>query len=320
MIKPELLVTAGSVAEMKTLIRAGADAVLIGEHAFALRLSGEIKIPHVHETVQYAHAHRVKVYVAVNHIFDEHRVSELPAYLHALQLADVDAIEFTDPAVIIANRGLTQPLKLHWNGEMTATNYASSSFWVDAGACRVVLARELNMEEIRQCRKQLASDVQVQVQVHGITHIYHAKRRLLQSYLQHLTQRDAPTQALTAHEIAELTQQHEWRIIERERKDQVYPIFEDESGTHIMSSEDLCMVENLPEMLELGVNSLKIEGLMKSVAYQETVVRSYRAAIDHYVTNPAAYVWNPQWLTQIEQLQDAKRELSYGFYYKEQVY
>jgi putative protease len=326
MKKPELLVTARSLEEMIILIQAGADAVLLGEHPYALRISGEVHGADLIEAVKYAHACHVKVYVAVNQIFSEEHIEQLPAYLRRLRAAGVDAVVFGDPAVIIANRTLAQPLELHWNGEMTSTNYASAQFWAKMGATRVVLARELNIEEIRECVEQLTSEdqvqdqiqVQVQVQVHGMTNIYHSKRYLIESYVQHVEHKHNPS--LSSEQLAKFVDQQNWIIVERERRDQQYPIFEDHSGTHIMSSDDLCMLENMPEVMDAGVHSVKIEGLLKSVEYQEIVVRSYRAAIDNYVDHPDTYVFDPEGLARIVEMQDPKRELTYGFYYKEQVY
>jgi U32 family peptidase len=309
MKKPELLVSVGSVNEMKRLITAGADAVIMGEHKYSLRLPGEIKENELQEAVAWAHEHEAKAYIAVNRIFANEDLEELAAYLSKLQQIGADAIIFGDPAVYMAARDLPRSMKLHWNAEMTSTNYATANFWAAKGAVRAVLARELNMEQVLEFKRR--ANMQVEVQVHGITNIYHSKRELVKNYMNHQGH-DASNQ--------DRSMERGLYLIEQERQDQRYPVYEDRNGTHIMSSEDICMLENLTELIEGGVDSLKIEGLLKSVEYNETVVRSYRAAINAFVSDPSGYTFNPKWLENIQQLQDPERELSFGFFYKEQVY
>jgi putative protease len=307
--KPELLVSAGSVTEMKKLVEAGADAVVVGEHRFGLRLSGEVQVDELKEAIDWAHARQAKVYLAVNLIFDNQVLGDLNAYVQKVQELGADALVFGDPAVYMAVRNLPVMPKLHWNTEMTTTNYATANYWANKGATRAVLARELNMDEILEFKRH--AKLEVEVQVHGITNIYHSKRELVKSYMEH--------QGKQAHS-ENRSMDRGLFLIEQERQDQRYPIYEDANGTHIMSSEDLCMLENLPELIDRQIDSLKIEGLMKSEAYNEVVVRSYRAAIDAYTSDPGGYVCNPEWLESIERLQDPGRELTYGFFYKEQVY
>jgi putative protease len=309
MKKPELLVSVGSVDEMKRLITAGADAVIMGEHKYGLRLSGEVKENELSDAISWAHEHGAKAYIAVNHIFANEDLEELAAYLSKLQQSGTDAIMFGDPAVYMIVRDLPRPMKLHWNAEMTSTNYATANFWASKGSARAVLARELNMEQVLEFKRR--ANMEVEVQVHGITNIYHSKRELVKNYMNHQGN-DATNQ--------NRSMERGLYLIEQERQDQRYPVYEDRNGTHIMSSEDICMLENLSELIEGGVDSLKIEGLLKSVEYNETVVRSYRAAIDAIISDPSGDSFNPKWLENIQQLQDPERELSFGFFYKEQVY
>jgi putative protease len=312
MKKPELLMTAGSLEELDRYISAGADAVNIGRQKFGLRLPGDFSTEHLREAVRMAHQRNVKVYVPVNTIIDNELVDELPAYLQELQAVGADAVVFGDPAVVMAMRQAGVSLPLHWSTEMTSTNYATANYWASKGAVRVVLARELNMEEAAETKKHVK--MEVQVQIHGMTNIYHSKRRLLESYREH---RKTSGKKLDLEAFGPDRQLY---LIEQERKEERFPIFEDESGTHIMSSDDLCMIENLPELFEAGIDSLKIEGQLKPVHYNETVVRAYREAIDAYFKDPQNYEFNPEWLERIQNLQDPYRELSYGFFYKEQVY
>jgi U32 family peptidase len=307
--KPELVVSCSTVAELKRLIEAGADAVIIGEARYGMRLPGEVKLDEMQEAVSWAHEQKASVYVAVNNIFDNNALEGLFDYLAKLQEYGVDAVIFGDPAVLMNARSLPRPLALHWNAEMTSTNYATANYWAKQGATRVVLARELNMEQVLAFKEH--AELAVEVQVHGITNIYHSKRELVKNYIEHQG-KDADDQDRSI--------ERGLFLIEHERRDQRYPVYEDINGTHIMSSEDICMLENLPELMDGQIDSLKIEGLLKSSQYNETVVRSYRAVIDAYAADPEGYSFQQEWLDAIVKLQDPERELSYGFFYKEQVY
>jgi len=309
MTKPELLINAGSVSDIQTYIAAGADAVLVGEQRYGLRLPGDLTPDELEPAVAWAHAQGAKVYAAVNRILDNAALSGLDAYVERLAAIGVDALVFGDPAVLTAVRRLKAQPRLHWNAEMTSTNYATANYWAGHGAVRAVLARELNMEQVLEFKRQ--ARVEAEVQVHGITNIYHSKRELVKSYMEHQGRSAAREDRSSARGLF---------LIEKERQDQRYPIFEDSAGTHIMSSEDICMLDNVPELIDGGVDSLKIDGLLKPAAYNETVVRSYRAAIDAYTADPAGYACDPEWLAAIERLQDPERELTYGFFYKDQVY
>ncbi len=308
MKKPELLVTAGSMEELTRLIEAGADAVNIGEQRFGLRLPGDFSIEQIKEAVVYAHERNVNIYVSVNGIIENHELDALPNYLEALHEANVDAVVFGDPAVIMALRQKGIKLPLHWNTEMTTTNYTTAHFWKAKGATRVVLARELNLEEVLEFKRNCT--MEVQVQVHGMTNIYHSKRKLVRNYMEHVGR----------EELESLDIDRRMVLVEHERREEKYPVYEDLNGTHIMSSEDVCMLEDLHELLEGQLDALKIEGLMKSIEYNEAVVKAYRQAIDHYYENPEGYEFDPAWLEGIEALQDPERELTFGFFYKEQVY
>ncbi|CAG7654523.1 peptidase U32 family protein [Paenibacillus allorhizosphaerae] len=312
-MQTELLITAGSVEEVRRYIAAGANAVIVGEHRFALRMPGEVTLPELADVVPWVHEQGAKVYVAVNNIMENDMLGDLSAYIAKLGELQVDAIAFGDPAVLMAVRQAAPGLPMHWNAEMTSTNYATARYWASKGAGRIVLARELNLDETLEIKRQLGDEMEVQVQVHGITNIYHSKRSLLTNYKEHQGRPE---------ELDKLTlgQEEGLFLIEQERQNERYPVYEDQNGTHIMSSDDICMLDSLHELLEGGLDSLKIDGLMKSVEYNETVVRSYRQAIDAYEADPAGYEFQEQWLDAIRELQDPRRELSYGFFYKEQVY
>jgi putative protease len=307
--KPELLATAASLEELERLIAAGADAFVIGEARYGMRLSGEFDTEMIAQAVKIAKPHGVRIYAALNNLIDNEAADHLNSYVSSIAEAGVDAIVFGDPAVLMAARVHAPEMALHWNAEMTSTNYVTANYWGRRGATRYVLARELNMEQVIETAS--STDLEVEVQVHGMTNIYHSKRSLVGSYMDHQSEADR---------LPVKDKDRGLYVMEAERQDERYPIYEDANGTHIMSSDDICMVENLHELLEAGVISLKIEGLMKSIAYNEIVVRAYRQAIDAYMADPAGYVFQEEWLDAIREAQDPKRELSYGFFYKEQVY
>lgn len=307
--KPELLATASSLEELELLIEAGADAFIIGEARYGMRLAGEFNLAMVAEAVRLAAPRGVKIYVSVNNLMDNTTVALLPDYIRGLAEAGVDGIEFGDPAVLMVARETAPNLPLHWNGEMTSTNYSTAEYWGRRGAARFILARELNMEQVIETKS--ATSMSVQVQVHGLTNIYHSKRSLVNSYMEHQQEPDR---------LDDTSRERGLYVMEAERQDERYPIYQDSNGTHIMSSDDICMLEYLNELLEIGVDSLKIEGLLKSMDYNETVVRAYRTAIDAYLADPEQYKFQEDWLDGIRELQDPNRELSFGFFYKEQVY
>lgn len=308
--KPELLVPAGSLEEMARLLAAGADAVQIGEGKYGMRLPGDMTIGEIREAVAVARRQSAKVYVLANNLLDQAVLPELAEYIRAVADAGADALVFGDPAVLLVAREAGVDIPFHWNPEMTATNWQTANYWGRRGAVRAVLARELNMEQVLEFKRR--ATVEVQVQVHGIANIFHSKRRMVANYFAH--------QGKSCDQATDAAMEKRLFLIEEERRDERYPIYEDRNGTHIMSADDLCMIENLHELMEGGIDSFKIETLMKPLAYNEVVVRAYRQAIDAYAADPEGYVFQPEWLEAIERVQPEDRPLSYGFFYKEQVY
>ncbi|MCC3375619.1 peptidase U32 family protein [Cohnella sp. REN36] len=308
-MKPELMTAAGSIAQMERYVAAGADAVLIGEPRYGARLPGAIPEDQLKEAVSRAHELGAKAYVAVNKLLRNHELSGLPGYLRAVREAGADAIVFGDPAVLLNVKEAAPGLPLHWNAEMTGTNSAAASYWARKGATRAVLARELNEEEIASFKASV--QMEVQVQVHGMTNIYHSQRNLLQSYMEHLG-REA--------RLLDLGPAEGLFLVESERPDERLPVYEDENGTHVMSADDICLLEAIPELLSAGVDSLYVEPLLKSDAYNETALQGYRKAVDAWSADPSAYEFDEGALEAIRALQDPRRELSFGFLYKEQVY
>lgn len=315
MKKPELLITAGSFEEIRRYVQAGADAVQVGDARFGMRLPGDVLPEALREAVPWAHERGAKVYAAVNKIMENALLGELADYVRELREIGVDALVFGDPAVLMAVRQSAPGMRLHWNAEMTSTNYATASYWASKGAARMVLARELNLDETLEIKRQLEGRMETQVQVHGMTNIYHSKRRLLSNYKEHLG-RPEDAWVRSVHGSAE----DGLFLMEPERPNERFPVYEDANGTHMMSADDICMLDSLHELMEGGIDSLMIEALLKSPEYNETVLRSYRKAVDAYAADPGAYSFEEAWLDDIRRLQDPRRELSYGFFYKEQVY
>lgn len=308
--KPELLVPAGSLAELQAYLDCGASAFLIGEDKFGMRLPGAFTPAEIAEAVRIAHERGAKIYVCINILMSNELLKDLPDYVKQLGAAGVDAVQFSDPSVLQTVKELAPQLKLHWNAEMTSTNYMTANYWGSKGASRVVLARELNMDEITEMQPHL--QIESEVQVHGMTNIYHSKRSLVRSYMAH--------QGRVIGENESVGMERGLFLIEAERQDEKFPIYEDRNGTHIMSSDDICILEDLHMLLGAGVDSLKIETILKPVSYNEAVIRIYRQAIDTYFTDPEAYEFEEAWIEKIREAQDPERELSFGFFYKEQVY
>lgn len=309
MKKPELLVTPTSVNDIQELIHAGADAFIIGEQKFGLRLAGEFSREDVKKAVEIAHAAGKKVYVAMNAIFHNEKVDALADYIAFLRDVKVDAIVFGDPAVLMTVREVAPDMKLHWNTETTATNYYTCNYWGRKGAKRAVLAREINMDAIIETKEN--AEVEIEVQVHGMTCMFQSKRSLLGNYFEYQGK---------AMEIGNRRLEKDMFLYDKER-DNKYPIFEDENGTHIMSPNDICIIDELQDMVKAGIDSFKIDGILKSPEYIKEVTKLYRKAIDLCVEDPDQYEEvKDELLKEIEAIQPKNRPLDTGFFFKETVY
>ncbi|MCM3705255.1 MULTISPECIES: peptidase U32 family protein [Cytobacillus] len=309
MKKPELLVTPTSVEDIGLLVSAGADAFVVGEQRYGLRLAGEFTREDVKEAVELAHKHGKKVYVAMNALFHNDKVPELEGYISFLKQIKADAIIFGDPAVLMAARSAAPDMKLHWNTETTATNWYTCNYWGRKGAKRAVLAREINMDAIIEIKKN--AEVEIEVQVHGMTAMFQSKRSLLGNYYEYQGK---------ALEVENRKQEKNMFLHDKERENK-YPIFEDENGTHIMSPNDICIIDELQEMIEAGIDSFKIDGILKTPEYIAEVTKLYRKAIDLCVEDPDQYdEIKDGLLTEVEEIQPANRPLDTGFFFKETVY
>jgi putative protease len=309
MRKPELLVTPKKVDDIMPLIEAGADAFIIGEQKFGLRLAGDFSKEQVKEAIAIAHHHHKKVYVAMNAIFHNDLIDELGEYLTFLNEVKADAVVFGDPAVLMVAREVAPDLKLHWNTETTATNWHTCNYWGRKGAKRAVLARELSMDAIIETKEH--AEVEIEVQVHGMTCMFQSKRSLLGNYFEY------QGKALKIENRAE----KEMMFLYDPERDNKYPIFEDANGTHIMSPNDMCIIDELSEMIDAGIDSFKIDGVLQTSEYVIEVTKKYRKAIDLCESNNTEYEEiKDELLAEIEDLQAKNRPLDTGFFFKETVY
>lgn len=305
----ELLVTPKSLNHMKTLIELGADAFVIGEQKFGLRLPGEFNREDVRKAVNLAHEHDKKVYVAVNGIFHNYHLNALENYIEFLHEIRVDRIIFGDPAVVMYVKKQNNPIPLNWDAETIVTNYFQCNYWGEKGAKRAVLARELNLDEILNIKKH--AKIEIEVQVHGMTCMFQSKRMLLGNYY---TFQDRQMKIQRSENEQDLLLYDE----ERENK---YPVFEDYNGTHIMSPNDICLIEELEPFFEANIDSFKIDGILHSESYINTVTAQYREAIDLYHEDPEAYEDEKFMLIDpIEEIQPEHRPFDEGFLYKQTVY
>ena len=309
MKKPELLVTPASVDHMKELIEAGADAFLVGEQLFGLRLAGEFSLEDIRDASLLTKEHGKKLYVAMNGIYHNDKVEILAPYMIKLQEICVDGIVFGDPAVIIARREAEVTIPLHWNTEQTATNYFQANYWGKRGATRAVVARELSLDEIVETKEN--TDIQIEVQVHGMTCMFQSKRSLLGNYFLYNDK---------VMEVENHSKNKTMFLHDKERSNK-YPIFEDANGTHIFSPNDMCMIDELNELIDAEVDSLKIDGILHDPAYVTAVTSYYRQAIDAYAESRATYKEiKKELFNKIEAIQPPLRPLDTGFFFKESVY
>lgn len=303
MRKPELLAPAGTLEKLKFAVTYGADAVYLGGPQWGLRAyAGNFTMDDIALGVAYAHARNAKVYITVNIIPHNEDLTGLEPYLASLADLKVDAFIMSDPAVLMAAKSVAPGVSRHLSTQANVVNIQSARFWVQQGIERLILARELSMQEIREMRAATAAELEVFV--HGAMCISYSGRCLLSNYM---TGRDA-----NRGECAQPCR-YRYALVEEKRPGQYFPIEEDERGAYIMNSKDLCLIEHLPELLSLNVDGLKIEGRMKSVHYVATVVKAYRKAIDRYLADPAGYTFDPDSLVELRKA--SNRSFTTGFYF-----
>ena len=279
---PELLIPASSLEVLKTAVIFGADAVYIGGEAFGLRAKAKnFTIEEMAEGVSFAHSHNVKVYVTANILAHNRDLEGAKAYFKELgEKVHPDALIISDPAIFTIAKEVLPDMELHISTQANNTNYGTYNFWHSLGAKRVVSARELSLAEIKEIREHIPQDLEIETFVHGAMCISYSGRCLLSSFL---TGRDANQ--------GECTHPCRWKyaVVEETRPGEYMPVYENERGTYIFNSKDLCMIEHIPEMIDAGINSLKVEGRMKTALYVATVARTYRMALDDYARSEEYY-------------------------------
>ena len=306
MRKPELLIPASSLEVLKTAVIFGADAVYIGGEAFGLRAKAKnFSMEEMKEGIEFAHARGVKVYVTANILAHNYDLEGVEQYFRELREIHPDALIIADPGVFSIAKQVCPEIERHISTQANNTNYETYRFWYELGAKRIVSARELSLEEIRQIRAHIPNDCEIETFIHGAMCISYSGRCLLSNYF---TGRDANRGACT-HPC-----RWKYAIVEETRPGEYLPVYENERGTYIFNSKDLCMIEHIPEILESGIDSLKIEGRMKTALYVATVARTYRKAIDDCLQSRELYEKNMPWY--LEQISNCTyRQFTTGFFY-----
>ena len=306
MRKTELLIPAGSLDVLKTAVIYGADAVYIGGEAFGLRAKAKnFSNGEIQEGIAFAHERGVKVYITANILAHNQDLAGVEAYFNELKEMNPDALIISDPGVFAIARRVLPQMELHISTQANNTNYGTYRFWHDLGAKRVVSARELSLAEIKEIRANIPEDMEIESFIHGAMCISYSGRCLLSNYF---TGRDANQGACT-HPC-----RWKYAVVEETRPGEYMPVYENERGTYIFNSKDLCMIEHIPELMEAGIDSFKIEGRMKTALYVATVARTYRKAIDDYRKDPALYRSNLEWYKE-EIGKCTYREFTTGFYF-----
>lgn len=277
----ELLIPASSLEVLKVAVMFGADAVYIGGEAFGLRAKAKnFSLEEMKEGVEFAHAHDVKVYVTANILAHNKDLDGAREYFEGLKQVGMDALIISDPGMFTIAKEVLPDVDIHISTQANNTNYATFNFWYKMGARRVVTARELSLEEIKTIRKNIPDDLEIETFIHGAMCISYSGRCLLSSFM---AGRDANQGACT-HPC-----RWKYSVVEESRPGEYMPVYENERGTFIFNSKDLCMIEHIPELVEAGIDSFKIEGRMKTALYVATVARTYRLAIDDYLRDPEYY-------------------------------
>ena len=303
---PELLVPASSLEVLKVAVIYGADAVYIGGEVFGLRAKAKnFTLDEMREGVEFAHAHHVKVYVTANILAHNYDLGGVREYFEELRSVGPDALIISDPGIFTIAREVLPDMELHVSTQANNTNYATYLFWQKQGAKRVVSARELSLAEIKEIREHIPDDLEIETFVHGAMCISYSGRCLLSNYF---TGRDANQGACT-HPC-----RWKYAVVEESRPGEYLPVYENERGTYIFNSKDLCMIEHVPELIDAGIDSFKIEGRMKTALYVATVARTYRKAIDDYLESPEKYKENMPWY--LDQISNCTyRQFTTGFFF-----
>ncbi|MCI8862432.1 MAG: U32 family peptidase [Lachnospiraceae bacterium] len=306
MRKPELLIPASSLEVLKVAVIFGADAVYIGGEAFGLRAKAKnFSLEEMKEGIAFAHKYGVKVYVTANILAHNRDLKGVRIYFQELKEVCPDALIIADPGVFMLAKEICPEIERHISTQANNTNYLTYRFWKEQGAKRVVSARELTLSELRELRANIPEDLEIETFIHGAMCISYSGRCLLSNYF---TGRDANRGACT-HPC-----RWKYAVVEETRPGEYFPVYENERGSYIFNSKDLCMIEHIPELLEAGIDSFKIEGRMKTALYVAAVARTYRKAIDDCLRSQELYRQNMDWYR--EQIGGCTyREFTTGFFY-----
>jgi len=306
MKKPELLAPAGNIERLKVALAYGADAVYLGGKQFGLRaFADNFDIEEIREAVSYAHELGKKVYITINIFAHNDDFIGMKEYIKFLSEIGVDAVILSDPGVLTLVKEIAPNLEIHLSTQANNTNWRSAIFWHEQGVKRIILARELSLEEIRKIRENTPKTLELECFVHGAMCISYSGRCMLSNYL---TGRDANR--------GECSHPCRWKyfLMEEKRPGEYLPVLEDERGTYILNSKDLSMIEHIRDLIDVGLDSFKIEGRMKTSHYVATVVKAYRQELDSFFMDPNNYSPNPAVIEDIMKV--SHRPFTTGFYYK----
>ena len=302
----ELLIPASSLEVLKTAVIFGADAVYIGGEAFGLRAKAKnISLEEMAQGIAFAHERGVKVYVTANILAHNYDLDGARNYFRELKEIKPDALIISDPGMFTIAKQECPEIEIHISTQANNTNYMTYQFWYEQGAKRVVSARELSLREIKEIREKIPEDMEIESFIHGAMCISYSGRCLLSNYF---TGRDANKGACT-HPC-----RWKYAVVEEKRPGEYLPVYENERGTYIFNSKDLCMIEYIPEIMDAGIDSLKIEGRMKTALYVATVARTYRKAIDDFLESEEKYRANMSWYKE-EISKCTYRQFTTGFYF-----
>ncbi len=300
--KPELLAPAGDMERLKMAVLYGADAVYLAGTSFGMRsFAGNFSPEALPEAVRFAHEHGVKVHVTVNTMPRSGELAALPAHLALLNESGVDALIIADLGVFRMAEKYAPRCERHVSTQVSIANYACASAWYDLGAKRVVLARELSLEEIRTIRENTPRELEIEAFAHGAMCVSYSGRCLLSNYM---TGRDSNRGACAQ------PCRYQYALMEEKRPGEYFPVFEDEKGTYIMNSRDMCMIDHLDDLMDAGVDCIKIEGRAKSAYYAAIVTGAYRHALDDVAAGRQP---DPVWRDEVEHV--SHRRYSTGFFY-----
>jgi len=305
MQKPEVLAPAGSLEKLKIAIDFGADAVYIGGGKLNLRaFSDNFGTEEIIEGVKYCHDRGKKLYVTMNVFPRNHDLKGAEEYIKGLYEMGVDAIIVADPSIVSIAQEVAPELEIHLSTQANITNWRATKFWYEQGVKRIVLARELTFTEINNIRKNIPEGCELEVFVHGSMCMAYSGRCLISNYM---LGRDANKG------ICSNACRYKYYLVEETRPNEYYPVYEDDDGTYIMNSKDLCMINHIPELIRSGVHSFKIEGRMKNEFYVASVVKAYREAIDSYFEDPNNYEFKQEWMDTVQKI--SHRPYHTGFFF-----